>query len=117
MREGGVVQAPAPTESLTTIECPVNLRKDSIRILGSESQDLSRDKSLGEEAEDSKLSILCNLDIQIESILEVSLKRKGKLIRRRMVRVNERGIGVSVLVDLAPTEVEIKEIKRANPLL
>ena len=34
-----------------------------------------------------------------------------------MVRVNERGIGVSVLVDLAPTEVEIKEIKRANPLL
>ena len=72
---------------------------------------------MGEEAEDSKLSILCNLDIQIESILEVSLKRKGKLIRRRMVRVNERGIGVSVLVDLAPTEVEIKEIKRSNPLL
>lgn len=34
LREGGIVQPPAPTESLTTIDCPVNLRKDSIRLLG-----------------------------------------------------------------------------------
>ena len=112
LREGGIVQPPAPTESLTTIECPVNLRKDSIRILGAEKSDVTsgsaHDKSMGEQAESSKLSILCNLDIQIESLLEVSLIRKGNRIRRRMVRINERGIGVSVLIDLAPSEAEIE---------
>ena len=76
LREGGIVQPPAPTESLTTIECPVNLRKDSIRIVGAESSskttsNLNNDKSLSGNDDDSSstLSILCNLDIQIESLL------------------------------------------------
>ena len=73
--------------------------------------DTNDDKSMGEEADDSsRLSILCNLDIQIESLLEVSLIRKGSRIRRRMVRINEHGIGVSVLIDLAPSESEIEQM-------
>ena len=121
LREGGIVQPPAPTESLTTIECPVNLRKDSIRIVGAESSSDNDDKSIGGDEEDtsSTLSILCNLDIQIESLLEVNLIRKGNRIRRRIMRINQRGIGVSVLVDLAPSEAEIEQSqqKRTNTII
>ena len=77
---------------MTTIDCPVNLRKDSIRLLG--------------DKEKSNPSILCNLDIQIESLLKVSLVRRGKAVFCKTIRINQQGIGVSVLVDLAPTETE-----------
>jgi len=30
LREGGIVQPPAPTETLKSIHCPVNLKKESI---------------------------------------------------------------------------------------
>ena len=49
------------------------------------------------------------MDIQIESLLQVNLIRKGKRIRRRILRINQRGIGVSVLVDLAPSDAELEQ--------
>ena len=80
------------------------MRKESIRILGgSDNKSNNGDKSIEETLDECKLSILCSLDTEVESLLEVSVLRKGTHIRRRMIRINERGIGVSALVDLAPT--------------
>ena len=111
LRDGGFVQPPAPTETVETIECPVNLRKDSIRILGaSDNKSNNGDKSIEETLDECKLSILCSLDTEVESLLEVVVIRKKAQIRRRMIRINERGIGVSALVDLAPTQTELTQL-------
>ena len=45
------MQPPAQSETIQTIECPVNLRKDSIRIIGSPSveSEIGGDKELEDE--------------------------------------------------------------------
>ena len=115
LRENGIVQSPAPIETVKTIDCPVNLRKDSLRILGSTNDPNSTDKDLGEVADESQLSVLCSLDIECESQLEVSVYRKKQIIRSRKMRISECGIGVSVLVDLAPSEDEVADMNDSKP--
>lgn len=109
------MQSPAPIETVKTIDCPVNLRKDSLRILGSTNDPNSTDKDLGEVADESQLSVLCSLDIECESQLEVSIYRKKQIIRSRKMRISECGIGVSVLVDLAPSEDEVADMNDSKP--
>ena len=58
LREGGFVQPPAPTETIRTIRCPVNLRKDSVRLTKVEDDLLTAATSLTEDESMPKHKIL-----------------------------------------------------------
>ena len=61
LRESGLPQAPAPTEKVEAIQCPVNMRKESL-ILGSEGK------------------ISCFVDIDVSALVVVRLKRKNEIL-------------------------------------
>ena len=63
LRDGGIVQAPAPTENAVTIECPVNLRKETIRI------------TKRAEPAQGVYKVTCTLDIKTSSRLKVEVFR------------------------------------------
>ena len=60
------MQAPATSETVQTIDCPVNLRKDSVRL-----------------EKRPNLVLECSLDVQMESVLRVKVMRDGKLVYHR----------------------------------
>ena len=61
---------------MQTIDCPVNLRKDSVRL-----------------ERRPNLVLECSLDVEMESVLRVKVMRNGKLVYHRRKNVRETGIG------------------------
>ena len=56
LREGGIVQPPAPTETIKTIHCPVNLRKETIKLVSWR----------------QRVQVECRLDLEMPSLVELS---------------------------------------------
>lgn len=73
----------------------MNLRKESIRLVS---------EPTGKFGDDISLSINCNLDIEVSSHLELSVVRKQQRVLRRLVRINQTGIGVSATVNIITPE-------------
>ena len=68
---------------MQTIDCPVNLRKDSVRL-----------------ERRPNLVLECSLDVEMESVLRVKVMRSGKLVYHRRKNVREIGIGQATVVDM-----------------
>ena len=66
LRDGGIIQAPAPTEKAVTIEFPVNLKRDSVRL------------TKRVEPAEGVYKVTCSLDMQTPIYLQVKLFRKFK---------------------------------------
>ena len=66
LREGGIVQAPAPTENAVAIECPINMRRDSIRV------------TKRAEPAEGVYKVTCLVDLDEPALLRVKLSRRVK---------------------------------------
>ena len=62
LRESGLPQAPAPTEKVEAIHCPVNIRKESL-ILSNKGKNIS-----------------CIVDIDVSALVEVRLNRNNEIL-------------------------------------
>ena len=82
LREAGMPQPPAPTEKIEAIQCPVNIRKESL-VLSSKTN-----------------SIQCNIDIDVSAIIEIRLKRKDEILAHKSQEVQKVGIKQSLEIPL-----------------
>ena len=83
LREAGLpCQAPAPTEKVEAIKCPVNIRKESLTYNNETS------------------CIECLIDNDLSAVVEVRLKKNKELIARTGQEVLETGIQQRLRIDL-----------------
>ena len=85
LREAGLPQAPAPTEKVEAIKCPVNIRKESL-ILNSETGTIS-----------------CVVDIDVPAVIEVRLKKKPAEEILAHTREQLESVGIR-----QPLEIQLK---------
>ena len=83
IREAGIPQAPAPTEQIDTIQCPVNIRRASLLL------------------KTKPLSLSCLIDNNTETMLKVQLKRKEKTIADKSIKIEKTGIEHHIEIALA----------------
>ena len=74
LREQGIVQPPAPTETLKTVECPVNLRPSSIAILEREE---NQETPGCQKRSSSSISLTCRVDVRFTASLAVTVLRES----------------------------------------
>ena len=83
LREAGLpCQAPAPTEKVEAIKCPVNIRKESLTF------------------DNGTSCIKCLIDNDLSAVVEVRLKKNKEVIARTGLEVLETGIQQRLQVDL-----------------